>query len=90
MEETFGDVMTKAAENKRKNSTDEDINILYNAILNGNVTTEKQWIKDYEENKFVKRIDAKGSDVSYKVKYVVDWIRHDKNASNALKQLYYF
>ena len=73
-----------------KNSTDEDINILYNAILNGNVTTEKQWIKDYEENKFVKRIDAKGSDVSYKVKYVVDWIRHDKNASNALKQLYYF
>ena len=26
MEETFGDVMTKAAENKRKNSTDEEYN----------------------------------------------------------------
>lgn len=26
MEETFGDVMVKAAENKRKNSTDEEYN----------------------------------------------------------------
>lgn len=26
MEETFGDIMTKAAENKRKDSTDEEYN----------------------------------------------------------------
>ena len=76
------------------NSKDEDINKLYDAVFSGDSTAEKQWIKDYGAGKFKKRADkVKGAgkpSLSMKLTNVINWIRHDKNASNALKQLYYF
>ena len=76
------------------NSKDEDINKLYDAIFDADVATEKQWIQDYEDGKFVKRADkVKGAgkpSISTKFTNVLKWIRSDKNASNAMQELYAF
>ncbi len=76
------------------NSKDEDINKLYDAIFDANVTAEKQWIKDYDAGNFVKRTDkVKGAgkpSISTKFTNVIKWIRSDKNASKAMEELYAF
>lgn len=77
-----------------KNTKDEDINKLYDAILTGNIIKEKQWIDDYNDNKFEKRITtAKGfsrDTIHNNFEYVINYIRHDKKLANVIKKLYYF
>ena len=75
------------------NCTDEDINKLYDAIFNGDVNAEKQWIKDYKDGKFKKRKDnVKGATkaaLSMNLKNAITFIRANKTAVNMLKELYY-
>ena len=76
------------------NCKKEDMEKLYDAIINADVEAEKQWIQDYKDGKFPKPTEkVKGagkSSISIKMTDVLKWIRSDKTASKAMKELYMF
>ena len=82
-----------AAFYQRSLSSDPEKKELYDAIFNGDVNAEKQWIKDYKDGKFKKRKDnVKGATkaaLSMNLKTAITFIRANKIAVNMLKELYY-